>query len=353
MPQLSVIVPTFNEIGNVVELRDRVAIALDGIDWEMIFVDDDSPDGTATTLREMAQSRPPRALHPARRAARPVDGLHRGHAGVVGAGGGGDRRRPPARRAAAAAHVRADRRRRSRRRRRQPLRRERRHRQLGRIARGVQPPRHPAQPPRAQGRSARPDERLLHDPPRRLRRLRQGGCLGCRLQDPARPVRHLADAAALPRAAVPVPQPPGRARASSTPTSPGSTSSCSSTSSWAAWCRSASSRSRSSAASGSSSTCSCSACSSRAVGTSFLWAQTGATMVAMTSNYVLNNVLTYRDLRLRGWGFVRGWFSFVLACSVGALANVGIADYLFQHRTASGSRRPSPACWSAPSGTTR
>ena len=65
-------------------------------------------------------------------------------------------------------------------------------------------------------------------------------------------------------------------------------------------------------------------------GVSFLWAQSGATMVAMTSNYVLNNVLTYRDLRLRGWQFLRGWVSFVIACSVGALANVGIADYLFQ-----------------------
>ena len=69
----------------------------------------------------------------------------------------------------------------------------------------------------------------------------------------------------------------------------------------------------------------------KGAGTSFLWAQAAATMVAMTSNYVLNNVLTYRDLRLRGWRFVRGWFSFVLACSVGALANVCIADYLFQH----------------------
>ena len=50
----------------------------------------------------------------------------------------------------------------------------------------------------------------------------------------------------------------------------------------------------------------------------------------MTSNYVLNNVLTYRDMRLRGWSFVRGWVSFVVACSVGALANIGIADHLFQ-----------------------
>ena len=56
MPQLSVIVPTFNELGNVVELRNRVAEALTGIDWEMIYVDDNSPDGTAQAVREMAQT---------------------------------------------------------------------------------------------------------------------------------------------------------------------------------------------------------------------------------------------------------------------------------------------------------
>ena len=56
MPQLSIVVPTFNEAGNVAELRNRVAAALPGIDWEMIYVDDDSPDGTAATVRELAQS---------------------------------------------------------------------------------------------------------------------------------------------------------------------------------------------------------------------------------------------------------------------------------------------------------
>ena len=70
----------------------------------------------------------------------------------------------------------------------------------------------------------------------------------------------------------------------------------------------------------------------KGAGASFLAAQTGATMVAMSFNYALNNVLTYRDLRLRGWGFVRGWFSFVLACSVGALANVGVAQYLYERQ---------------------
>jgi len=63
---------------------------------------------------------------------------------------------------------------------------------------------------------------------------------------------------------------------------------------------------------------------------SFVLAQTAATLVAMTSNFALNNLLTYRDLRLRGWKFLRGWLSFAIASSVGALANVGIASYLFQ-----------------------
>ncbi len=61
----------------------------------------------------------------------------------------------------------------------------------------------------------------------------------------------------------------------------------------------------------------------------FTTAQTAATLIAMTSNYALNNILTYRDKRLRGWAWLKGWFSFTLACSVGALGNIGIASYLF------------------------
>lgn len=65
----------------------------------------------------------------------------------------------------------------------------------------------------------------------------------------------------------------------------------------------------------------------------FVVGQTAATLVAMTSNFVLNNLLTYRDMRLKGWRLVRGWLSFVLICSVGAFANVGVAAYLFRdHR---------------------
>lgn len=62
----------------------------------------------------------------------------------------------------------------------------------------------------------------------------------------------------------------------------------------------------------------------------FLLSQSVATLVAMTSNFILNNLLTYRDMRLRGRQLIWGWLSFVSACSVGALANVGIANYLFQ-----------------------
>jgi len=69
----------------------------------------------------------------------------------------------------------------------------------------------------------------------------------------------------------------------------------------------------------------------KGIGTTFLVAQSTATVVAVTSNYVLNNLLTYRDRRLRGMQFVRGWLSFALACSVGAFANVGIAAYLYQN----------------------
>lgn len=53
--QLSVVVPTYNERGNLLELTRRLDAALDGIAWELIVVDDDSPDGTAAHAREIYQ----------------------------------------------------------------------------------------------------------------------------------------------------------------------------------------------------------------------------------------------------------------------------------------------------------
>jgi dolichol-phosphate mannosyltransferase len=57
----------------------------------------------------------------------------------------------------------------------------------------------------------------------------------------------------------------------------------------------------------------------------FAEAQAVAAICAMTSNFLLNNFLTYRDQRLKGLGIVRGLLLFYLVCSVGLLANVGVA----------------------------
>jgi dolichol-phosphate mannosyltransferase len=53
--ELSIIAPTFNEAGNVAPLVERLTRALAGVDWEVLFVDDDSPDGTAERVREVAR----------------------------------------------------------------------------------------------------------------------------------------------------------------------------------------------------------------------------------------------------------------------------------------------------------
>lgn len=66
----------------------------------------------------------------------------------------------------------------------------------------------------------------------------------------------------------------------------------------------------------------------------FLYSQIAATMVAMTSNYFLNNLFTFKDRRLKGWRSLLGLLSFYVVCSVGAIANVGVASYAFQERTA-------------------
>ncbi len=63
----------------------------------------------------------------------------------------------------------------------------------------------------------------------------------------------------------------------------------------------------------------------------FIIAQTSAAVVAMTFNFVLNNELTYADKRLRGFvPLLRGWAKFAATCSVGLLANVGAAAALMR-----------------------
>jgi dolichol-phosphate mannosyltransferase len=66
------------------------------------------------------------------------------------------------------------------------------------------------------------------------------------------------------------------------------------------------------------------------LGIDFLYAQAVATIIAIAGNFFLNNALTYRDKRLKGFGRVLlGLVSFYAVCSVGAVANVGIANFLF------------------------
>ena len=61
----------------------------------------------------------------------------------------------------------------------------------------------------------------------------------------------------------------------------------------------------------------------------FGWAQAIATVVAMSFNFWLNNLLTYRDQKLAGaGGLFLGWLKFCGACSIGAFANVGVATVL-------------------------
>jgi len=54
-------------------------------------------------------------------------------------------------------------------------------------------------------------------------------------------------------------------------------------------------------------------------------AQSVATVVAATSNFFLNNILTYRDRRLRGWSMLRGLASFLAICGVGAIVSISFA----------------------------
>jgi dolichol-phosphate mannosyltransferase len=55
LPQVSVVVPTFNERDNVTVLYRRLAATLEGIAWEVLFVDDNSPDGTWEVVRGLAR----------------------------------------------------------------------------------------------------------------------------------------------------------------------------------------------------------------------------------------------------------------------------------------------------------
>jgi dolichol-phosphate mannosyltransferase len=69
-----------------------------------------------------------------------------------------------------------------------------------------------------------------------------------------------------------------------------------------------------------------------ALGVSFEIGQSLAVLVAMTTNFFINNAITYRDAKIKGLGpLALGLLYFYAVCAIGAVANVGIAEFLF-HR---------------------
>ncbi len=66
-------------------------------------------------------------------------------------------------------------------------------------------------------------------------------------------------------------------------------------------------------------------------GVAFLPAQTLAALIAGLNNYLLNNFLTYKERRRSGWGLLLGLVGFYLACGVGMVANILVATFLFEH----------------------
>jgi dolichol-phosphate mannosyltransferase len=62
----------------------------------------------------------------------------------------------------------------------------------------------------------------------------------------------------------------------------------------------------------------------------FLFAQTMVTLTAMTTNFLFNNFITYYDRRLRGVRFFTGLVTFYLICALAVIANVGVANFVFE-----------------------
>jgi dolichol-phosphate mannosyltransferase len=69
----------------------------------------------------------------------------------------------------------------------------------------------------------------------------------------------------------------------------------------------------------------------RGFGLAFGVSQLIATVIVMTSNFFLNNILTWRDHRLKGAAMLTGLLAFYLACSIGALLNLQVATFAQSH----------------------
>jgi len=56
-----------------------------------------------------------------------------------------------------------------------------------------------------------------------------------------------------------------------------------------------------------------------------------AAAAAMTSNYLLNNEITYRDRRRRGLGLLWGYLKFAALCALGLVINVSVGQFAYEH----------------------
>jgi len=70
------------------------------------------------------------------------------------------------------------------------------------------------------------------------------------------------------------------------------------------------------------------------LGSGFVLGQSLATVIAMTNNFILNNRFTFQDQRLKGLDFISGLFRFYVACSLGAIISVALAGYLHEQNVA-------------------
>jgi dolichol-phosphate mannosyltransferase len=68
-------------------------------------------------------------------------------------------------------------------------------------------------------------------------------------------------------------------------------------------------------------------------GLPFAWSQLTAAVTAMTTNFLLNNHITFADRKLKGTQLILGLLSFYAVCSVGLLGNVGVAEFLFANKS--------------------
>ncbi|MEJ1978239.1 MAG: glycosyltransferase [Acetobacteraceae bacterium] len=325
-PELTVVVPCYNEAANVAPLVARLEAALAGLRWEVVFVDDDSPDGTAATVRAIAAADP--RVRCLRRMGRRglssavVEGALSSSAAYIAVIDGDlqhDETRLPDLLAAVRAgadiavgsrHV--------------PRRR------FGRAGRRVAAAhlrrRHPPGPAPAAGPAGGPDERLLPASPAVVR---APGAASDRagLQDPAgsHPLRPRAAAGDGNR--LPVPSPHRRRSKLDVLV----------LLQFAALLLDKATRGLlplrfvSFALVGAVGVLVHLAVltASRSAGLSFEAAQIAATGVAILANFQLNNAITYRDQRLRGPALWRGLALFLVVCGLGAYANIGIARVLY------------------------